>query len=428
MILAVISTAGGVGGSVVCTSLSLLLFYFDPHVAVAMTQAFVFSGTFTTISLKFKDRHPVVDRPLIYYDAIMQLASPLLLGVTIGVILNTMFPGWLILALLTLIVAYLSYDITSQGIKLYKKETIMICTQTTFRSRDINDIILNNRDSERNDLVSQRINEEHESKNLEVIVSKHNDQDKEEIHSAINEYEINDKGNESNKDENKDKNEISGLKALSEAATATNTIIDSPRECLQDKESELRDIKLKKQILSIYETENLSVPKMHARYFLFLIVFTIIISLLSGSKRTLSIINVQMCSKEYYGIVAVYIIVMLGLAVISTVFLIRKNNICVRGNYRFAEGDIRWNKKYSIAIAITGLLTGVLVGLLGLGGGYIIGPILLHMGVRPEVSTVSSSFLICISSFIALVQFFIMNFINYKYAILYFCCAIVGAF
>ena len=135
-----------------------------------------------------------------------------------------------------------------------------------------------------------------------------------------------------------------------------------------------------------------------------------------------------MCSKEYYGIVAVYIIVMLGLAVISTVFLIRKNNICVRGNYRFAEGDIRWNKKYSIAIAITGLLTGVLVGLLGLGGGYIIGPILLHMGVRPEVSTVSSSFLICISSFIALVQFFIMNFINYKYAILYFCCAIVGAF
>ena len=421
MMLAVVATAGGVGGSVVCTSLSLLLFYFDPHIAVAMTQAFVFAGTITTISLKFKDRHPVVDRPLIYYDAIMQLVSPLLLGVTIGVMLNIMFPGWLILALLTIVVAYLLYDITKQGIGLYKKESIKKRAQATFETRNNNEIILENRDSGNIDLEDDEKNEENSKNKLEVVISKNNDQNREEIDEIMGEYEINDK--------NRDIKESSEIKILSsEGVSANNRINDSSRELVEGKESEVKDIKLNKQILSIYETERASISTMHAGYFLFLIAFTITISLLNGSKSTPSIINLKMCSKEYYGILAVYIIVMIGMAVTSTIYLIRKNDICVRGNYHFAEGDIRWNKKYAIAIIFTGLFTGVLVGLLGLGGGYIIGPILLHMGVRPEVSTVSSSFTICISSFSALVQYFVLNFINYKYALLYFSAAIMGAF
>ena len=429
IMLAVIATAGGVGGSVVCTSLSLLLFYFDPHIAVAMTQAFVFAGTITTISLKFKDRHPVVDRPLIYYDAIMQLVSPLLLGVTIGVMLNIMFPGWLILALLTIVVAYLLYDITKQGIGLYKKETIKKRAQAISETRNNNEIILENRDPENIDLEDNERNEEISSNKLEVVISKNNDQNSEEIDGVMGEYEINEKNNESNKNENRDIKESSEIKVLSaEATSENNRIDDTSREFIERKESELKDTKLNKQILSIYETEKAPISTMHAGYFLFLIAFTIIISLLNGSKTTHSIINIKMCSKEYYGILAVYIIVMIGMAAISTIYLIRKNDICVRGNYHFAEGDIRWNKKYAIAIIFTGLFTGVLVGLLGLGGGYIIGPILLHMGVRPEVSTVSSSFTICISSFSALVQYFVLNFINYKYALLYFSAAIVGAF
>ena len=64
-----------------------------------------------------------------------------------------------------------------------------------------------------------------------------------------------------------------------------------------------------------------------------------------------------------------------------------------------------------------GTITGIIAGLLGLGGGNIIGPLLLRLGVRPEVSTISSSFSIFISSGIAAALFFISGDIKLDYAI-----------
>ena len=75
--MAILANAGEGGGSMICTSLLIVLFKFEAHFAVAPTQCFIVADTTMAIALKFKDRHPLKDRPLIYYDAVMQINPPL---------------------------------------------------------------------------------------------------------------------------------------------------------------------------------------------------------------------------------------------------------------------------------------------------------------------------------------------------------------
>jgi Predicted permeases len=51
-----------------------------------------------------------------------------------------------------------------------------------------------------------------------------------------------------------------------------------------------------------------------------------------------------------------------------------------------------------------------------MGGGNIIGPLLLGLGIRPEIATISSSFSIFLSSGTAAAQFFIKGQIQIDYA------------
>ena len=63
-----------------------------------------------------------------------------------------------------------------------------------------------------------------------------------------------------------------------------------------------------------------------------------------------------------------------------------------------------------------------------MGGGNIIGPVLLSLGVRPEVSTISSTFSIFLSSGTAAAQFIIAGDIDVYYALWFSTVSIIGSF
>jgi uncharacterized membrane protein YfcA len=69
-----------------------------------------------------------------------------------------------------------------------------------------------------------------------------------------------------------------------------------------------------------------------------------------------------------------------------------------------------------LIIILVAFGAGIAVGLLGLGGGNVIGPLLLGFGVRPEVSTISSLFTILLSTSTAALQLIISGQINLQYA------------
>jgi hypothetical protein len=51
---------------------------------------------------------------VIFYEMIMVLISPLLVGTTLGVLLNQMFPEWLIQAILTIVLGYTGITIAKK--------------------------------------------------------------------------------------------------------------------------------------------------------------------------------------------------------------------------------------------------------------------------------------------------------------------------
>lgn len=63
----------------------------------------IMGGSVSTVYYNLKLKHPTLDMPLIDYDLALLMQPMLMLGVSIGVIFNVIFPDWLITALLIII-------------------------------------------------------------------------------------------------------------------------------------------------------------------------------------------------------------------------------------------------------------------------------------------------------------------------------------
>eukprot|EP00938_MAST-03A_sp_MAST-3A-sp1_P002117 g2117.t1 len=91
------ANAGGAGGGGIFVPLLILLTQFTPHGAIPLSKAMIFGGALTFVSITFRRRHPEVDRPLIDYDIALMFEPMVLCGTTVGVLLNRVFPSWMLL-------------------------------------------------------------------------------------------------------------------------------------------------------------------------------------------------------------------------------------------------------------------------------------------------------------------------------------------
>ena len=69
-------------------------------------------------------------------------------------------------------------------------------------------------------------------------------------------------------------------------------------------------------------------------------------------------------------------------------------------------GDLRWTTRRAFSLPCAGALVGVLAGLLGLGGGELIAPLLLGIGMLPQVSAATSACMVLFTSSSDLLHYF----------------------
>ncbi|KAJ3680170.1 hypothetical protein LUZ60_016448 [Juncus effusus] len=58
---------------------------------------------------------------------------------------------------------------------------------------------------------------------------------------------------------------------------------------------------------------------------------------------------------------------------------------------------------------VSALLTGIIGGLFGMGGGLLLSPVLLHIGVPPQIASATATFMVLFSSSMSMVQYIILG-------------------
>ena len=96
--------------------------------------------------------------------------------------------------------------------------------------------------------------------------------------------------------------------------------------------------------------------------------------------------------------------------------------------YPYNSSDVKWSNEIFIKYPFYAFCSGVMAGLLGIGGGLILGPLLLELGLHPVVSTATSNFLVLFTSSSTSIQFILLGMMNVDYGIACTIASTVGSF
>ncbi|GLT32663.1 hypothetical protein SLA2020_073130 [Shorea laevis] len=86
-----------------------------------------------------------------------------------------------------------------------------------------------------------------------------------------------------------------------------------------------------------------------------------------------------------------------------------------------------WKVHQLILYCACGVLAGVVGGLLGLGGGFILGPLFLELGIPPQVSSATATFAMTFSASMSVVEYYLLNRFPVPYALYFVAVATIAA-
>ncbi|XP_058109673.1 sulfite exporter TauE/SafE family protein 4 isoform X3 [Magnolia sinica] len=105
----------------------------------------------------------------------------------------------------------------------------------------------------------------------------------------------------------------------------------------------------------------------------------------------------------------------------------KKRRMC--GNTEtVCEATISWTGFQLLFCALCGILGGTVGGLLGSGGGFILGPLLLEIGVIPQVASATATFVMMFSSSLSVVEFYFLKRFPIPYALYLIAVSVLAGF
>ena len=329
-----LANAAGQGGGPLMTLILLIIFVYQPDVALPMAQLILLGGCGIGFILRVPMRHPTRKRPLIDYYLLTLLTSPMLFGTSIGVILGLIFPSWLILALLTLVLVYITFTSAQISIKIFRKENVE-------RAAKVGDELLNEEDKP--------------------------------------------------------------------------TIVDEA------------SVEITPDLKNIIDSEKHWFPLGPCLIFMFLYAFAVLTSFFRGSAGHPSIIGVSQCTPAYWLMNLVIFVFYVLFTITTTYYIIYTTRRKVSLGYDFDSYDLIWTWKPITILLVFGVLAGIGASLLSFGGALILGPVMLKLGVRPEVSAGTSTAIIVVTSSISIIQYAIAGKLELIYGIWFFSFSLIGS-
>ena len=117
-----LSNAGGIGGGGLLLPILLLILRFYTHEAIPISKLMIFAGAIASFIMNLQHKHPFREGIVIDYNIPFIIVPMLLFGTMIGVTLNKVFPPWIILVCLTLVLIINTFKTFRKANKLSNEE------------------------------------------------------------------------------------------------------------------------------------------------------------------------------------------------------------------------------------------------------------------------------------------------------------------
>lgn len=98
--------------------------------------------------------------------------------------------------------------------------------------------------------------------------------------------------------------------------------------------------------------------------------------------------HAEQCGLLYWLLTGAQLPVCVGATLYGARQLLSQHRARVAGGHPLGEyevGELQWNQKNVAVFPLYSLVAGVMGGLLGIGGALVLGPVLLEVGVPPQV-------------------------------------------
>ncbi|KAL6285735.1 hypothetical protein ACE6H2_010125 [Prunus campanulata] len=133
------------------------------------------------------------------------------------------------------------------------------------------------------------------------------------------------------------------------------------------------------------------------------------------SKRTEVSIIENVYWKEFLLLVAVWVIILavqiakipvaFGVSTYEAVNLYKGLRVIASKE----ESGTDWKVHQLVLYCACGIIAGIVGGLLGLGGGFILGPLFLELGIPPQVSSATATFAMTFSASMSVVEYYLLK-------------------
>lgn len=295
-----LGSVGGVGGGGIYVPMLILIIGFDQKSSAALSKCMVMGASAATVFYNFQATSRTID-----YDLALIFQPMLMLGISIGVTCNVIFPNWLVTIFLLVIFTGTSLKTFLNAISLWKKET------------------------------------------FEKMLAEHGALDgmSPEIGLENEQYKV--------------------------------------LEPVEDDAS--------KPLCSNMNWKGLAV-------LFFVWISFLILQILKNKSAT--------CSSLFWIYNILQVPVAVAVFLNKAVSLYRRNK---EGECFTCSPKVHWTISMLALCSLSGLLAGFVGGLLGLGGGFILGPLFVELGVPPQVSSATATFVMLFSSSMSVIEYHLLH-------------------
>ncbi|KAL9241751.1 hypothetical protein vseg_015821 [Gypsophila vaccaria] len=122
--------------------------------------------------------------------------------------------------------------------------------------------------------------------------------------------------------------------------------------------------------------------------------------------------HTKRCSMMFWIIESLQVPIALSVTLFEAVSLYRGKRVIASKGKEITN----WKAHQLATYCFFGIVAGMVGGLLGLGGGFILGPLFLELGIPPQVASATSTFSMAFSSSMSVVQYYILKRFPVPYA------------